>query len=86
MRDRLFQDQVHRASCLHLLISAIGAWTTPYLATAVEKLRGEGEDIPDEYLTHLSPLVWEQVNLLGQYTFDAASAHPLNHPRSLRLT
>ena len=41
-------------------------------------------DIPDEYLTHLSPLVWEQVNLLGQYTFDAASAHPLDRPRPLR--
>lgn len=84
LRDRLFQDQVHRASCLHLLIAAIGAWTTPYLATAVEKLRAEGEDIPDEYLTHLSPLIWEQVNLLGQYTFDAASAHPLDRPRLLR--
>jgi len=84
LRDRLFQDQVHRASCLHLLISAIGAWTTPYLATAIEQLRAEGTDIPDEYLTHLSPLIWEQVNLLGQYTFDAASAHPLDRPRPLQ--
>jgi len=84
LRDRLFQDQVHRASCLHLLISAIGAWTTPYLATAVEQLRGEGEDIPDEYLTHLSPLVWEHINLLGQYTFDPAAARPLHQPRPLR--
>jgi hypothetical protein len=31
-RDRAYQDQVHRASCLHLLVAAIGAWTTPYLA------------------------------------------------------
>jgi hypothetical protein len=23
---------LHRASCLHLLIAAIAAWTTPYLA------------------------------------------------------
>ena len=84
LRDRLFQDQVHRASCLHLLISAIGAWTTPYLASAVEQLRTEGEEIPDEYLTHLSPLVWEQVNLLGQYTFDPAAARPLDQLRSLR--
>jgi TnpA family transposase len=28
-RDRAYQDQVHRASCLHLLVAAIGAWTTP---------------------------------------------------------
>jgi TnpA family transposase len=84
LRDRLFQDQVHRASCLHLLIAAIGAWTTPYLAAAVEQLRAEGEEIPDEYLAHLSPLVWEQVNLLGQYTFDASTARPLERPRPLR--
>lgn len=84
LRDRLFQGQVHRASCLHLLIAAIGAWTTPYLAAAVEKRRAEGEDIPDEYLAHLSPLVWEQVNLLGQYTFDPAAARPLDRPRPLR--
>jgi TnpA family transposase len=84
LRDRLFQDQVHRASCLHLLISAIGAWTTPYLAAAVERLRAEGTDVPDEYLTHLSPLAWEHINLLGQYTFDASTARPLARPRALR--
>jgi hypothetical protein len=66
------------------LIAAIGAWTTPYLAAAVEQLRAEGEAIPDEYLTHLSPLAWEHINLLGQYTFDAAAARPLDRPRSLR--
>ena len=84
LRDRRFQDQVHRASCLHLLIAAIGAWTTPYLAAAVEQVRAEGEAIPDEYLTHLSPLVWEQVNLLGQYTFDASTARSLDRLRALR--
>ena len=84
LRDRLFQDQVHRASCLHLLIAAIGAWTTPYLAAAVEQLRAAEEELPDEYLTHLSPLAWEQVNLLGQYTFDPSAARPLDQPRALR--
>ena len=38
-RDRAYQDQVHRASCLHLLVAAIAAWTTPYLADAIEALR-----------------------------------------------
>ena len=42
-RDRAFQDQVHRASCLHLLIAAIGAWNTPHIAAAIEQLRAEGE-------------------------------------------
>ncbi len=54
-RDRAYQDQVHRASCLHLLIAAIGVWMTPYLADAVAALRAEGEDVPDDLLAHLSP-------------------------------
>jgi Tn3 transposase DDE domain len=61
-RDRAYQDQVHRASCLHLLIAAIGAWTTPYLADGITALRAEGEDIPDELIAHLSPIAWEPVN------------------------
>lgn len=32
LRDRAYHDQVRRASCLHLLVGAIAAWTTPYLA------------------------------------------------------
>ena len=50
----------------------------------VEQLRAEGAEVPDEYLTHLSPLAWEHINLLGQYTFDAAAARPLDRPRALR--
>jgi TnpA family transposase len=83
-RDRDFQDQVHRASCLHLLIAAIGAWTTPHREDAIATLRAEGEEIPDEYLAHLSPLAWNHVNLLGQYTFDASRARSLEHRRPLR--
>ncbi len=79
-----FQDQVHRASCLHLLIAAIGAWTTPHLADAIAAARAAGDEIPDEYIAHLSPLAWNHVNVLGQYTFDASPAHSLEHRRPLR--
>jgi hypothetical protein len=83
-RDRAFQDQVHRASCLHLLIAAIGAWTTPHLEDAIAALRSEGHEIPDEYLAHLSPLAWNHVNLLGQYTFDVSRVRSLENRRPLR--
>jgi TnpA family transposase len=83
-RDRAYQDQVHRASCLHLLIAAIGAWTTPYLADAIDALRAEGEDVPDELLAHLSPVAWEPVNFLGRYTFDPGNARTLDDRRPLR--
>jgi TnpA family transposase len=83
-RDRAFQDQVHRASCLHLLIAAIGAWTTPHLADAIAVTRAEGQAIPDEYLAHLSPLAWNHVNLLGEYAFDPSQARSLENRRPLR--
>jgi TnpA family transposase len=83
-RDRAYQDQVHRASCLHLLIAAIGAWTTPYLDDALAALRTEGEAVPDELVAHLSPIAWEPVNFLGRFTFDPQRARPLDARRPLR--
>ncbi len=45
---------------------------------------GAGDDIPDESIAHLSPLAWNDVNLLGQYPFDASRARSLEHRRPLR--
>lgn len=83
-RDRAFQDQVHRASCLHLLIAAIAAWTTPYVEDAIAAVRAEGIDVPEEYIAHISPIAWEHVHLLGQYTFDPGAARSLEERRPLR--
>ena len=83
-RDRVYQDQVHRASCLHLLVAAIAAWMTPYLSDAIHAMRAEGEVIPDEHIAHLSPVIWEPVNFLGQYRFDPATARSLDDRRPLR--
>ena len=83
-RDRAFQDQVHRASCLHLLVAAIAAWTMPYSADAIHAQRAEGEDVPDELIAHLAPIACEPVNFLGRYTFDPGNARPLDDNRPLR--
>ena len=69
---------------MHLLVAAIAAWTTPYLADAIEALGAEGEDVPGELTSHLSPVAWEPVNFLGRYTFDPANARPLDDRRPLR--
>jgi len=42
LRDRAFEDQLHWASCLHLLMAAITAWNTIYLTEAIATLRSEG--------------------------------------------
>lgn len=48
LRDRAFENQIHRASCLHLLMAVIATWNTIYLTKAIETLRKRGEEIPSE--------------------------------------
>jgi len=36
----------------------------------VSELKARGEEIPEEYLRHLSPLEWEHITLTGVYRWD----------------
>jgi TnpA family transposase len=74
VRDRTRETQQHRASGLNLVVAAIILWNTVYLGRAVEKLRREGEVIPDAHLGHLAPLGWQHVNLTGDYLWASPSA------------
>jgi hypothetical protein len=67
LRDRALEDQMHRASCLHLLMAAIAAWNTIYLTEAYATLRRHGEEISETTLAHIAPLGWEHINLIGNY-------------------
>ena len=59
-----------RAAGEDLLVTAIIPWNTRYLEHAVAILR-QVEDVPDHPLAHLSPLVWEHVNLTGDHAWAA---------------
>ena len=72
IRDRTYENQQHRASGLNLLVTAIILRNTRYLERAVAALR-QAEDVPDQLLTHLSPLGWEHVNLTGDYIWRPAT-------------
>ncbi len=69
LRDRAFEDQMHRMSCLHLIRAAIAAWNTVYLTEAIAPLRTRGETIPEATATHIAPLGWEHIRLIGDYHF-----------------
>ncbi|WP_034388955.1 Tn3 family transposase [Deinococcus sp. YIM 77859] len=69
IRDRSFEAQSNRASGLNLVTTAIAVWNTVYLGRAVEALRAEGTDVPDELLAHVSPLGWEHIGLTGDYVW-----------------
>ena len=85
MRDRAFEDQMHRASCLVVVIAAIAAWNTVYLAKALETYQAiKGKPIEPQLLEHLSPLGWNHINLLGRYQFSKERQWSLDQLRPLR--
>lgn len=86
LRDRAFEDQIHRASCLHLLMAAIAAWNTVYLTEAVATVRKRGEEVPEATLAHIAPLGWEHISLTGNYHFAPQTGRDLSHLRPLHLS
>lgn len=68
VRDRSFENQSYRASGLNLVVAAIILWNTVYMEKAIATVR-EQYDVPDEFLTFLSPLGWEHINLTGDYVW-----------------
>ena len=84
LRDRALEDQMHRASCLHLLMAAIAAWNTIYLTEAFATLRRQGQEIAETTVAHIAPLGWEHVNLIGKYQFTPQPGRSLENLRPLR--
>ena len=58
---------------LGLVLNAVVLWTTRYIDAAVAQLRAEGHEILDEDVARLSPLVHENLNVLGRYSFTAST-------------
>lgn len=82
LRERTIQNQIQRASALNLIINAISIWNTLYLEKAIDYKKSIGEDINEDLITHISPLGWEHINMLGEYSFnfDNNESTELNRP------
>jgi hypothetical protein len=63
-------DQTEQAWCLTVLTNSVITWTTEYYQRAVRQLRGQGRDVPDEILAHISPAHSENINFFGVITVD----------------
>jgi hypothetical protein len=63
-------EQSEQAWCLTVLTNSVITWTTEYYQLAVQQLRGQGRDVPDEILAHVSPAHSENVNFFGVITVD----------------
>ena len=84
LRERALRDQLQRASALNILINAISVWNTVYLTKALEFKKTQGWS-QEQLLHHISPLGWEHINFLGEYTFDVSQPKELDSLRPLRV-
>ena len=71
--DRTHEAQQFRALGLNLIIAAIVYWNSTYIADAVAHLRSIGEDVPDEMLTHTSPVGWNHIAFSGDFLWERAA-------------
>lgn len=85
LRERGLQDQLQRASALNILINAISVWNTVYLTEAANIMRSKGL-LREDLLQHISPLGWEHINFLGEYTFDLKRIPGHNTLRPLNIS
>jgi TnpA family transposase len=84
LKERAIKDQLQQATALNLLINAIVIWNTVYLSKAINFLEKTGE-LKRDLLPYVSPLAWEHINFLGEYTFDLNYISTLDSLRSLQI-
>jgi len=84
IRDGSFESQALHASGLNLVVDAIVLSNTVDLSRAVESLRAEGHDLPDDVIRHISPQIWEHINLTGIYDW-MGEPQPEGIVRPLRI-
>jgi len=84
LRERTMENQLQRASALNIIINAISIWNTLYLEKAVEHKKKEG-NFNEELIANISPLGWEHINLLGEYTFNSEESFSREELRELNI-
>jgi TnpA family transposase len=67
VQERRFEDVIHRANGLNLVVAAITLWNTVYLQKTIQRLAAQNAPLPQDCLPHLSPLVWDHILLTGEY-------------------
>jgi len=64
-----YEEIMNKASCLSLLSNAVLVWNTMAIVKIVTQLRAAGENILDEELARISPLMYQHVIPNGTYRF-----------------
>lgn len=67
VQERQFEEMLHRANGLNLVVAAITLWNTVYLQRALQRLAEQNAPLPADCRPHLSPLLWDHILLTGEY-------------------
>jgi TnpA family transposase len=84
LRQRYREGQEDQLSALGLVENVVVLWNTLYMNTALDHLRNQGVDVRSEDVARLSPLSYEHINFLGQYSFDLTESVAKGELRPLR--
>src|SRR5918996_75049 len=69
---------------LGLVVNIIVLWNTIYMEAALDQLRREGYPVRDQDVAHLSPLIYDHINVLGRYSFAVPESVARGELRPLR--
>lgn len=69
IRKRYREGQEDQLGALGLVTNAMVLWNTLYMQEVLSWMRRNGEEIIDEDIARLSPLMHGHINMLGHYTF-----------------
>ncbi len=85
LRERTMQNQLQKSRALNLIINAINIWNTLYLEKSINYKESIDEYIDYNLISHISPLGWEHINMLGEYTFNLNELESTELYRSLNI-
>jgi hypothetical protein len=84
LRQRYREGQEDQLSALGLVVNAIILWNTIYMNAVLSKFRQEGYPVNENEVSHLSPLGYGHINVLGRYSFAVSEAVMRGELRPLR--
>lgn len=84
VRRRYREGQEDQLSALGLVVNVLVLWNTIYMDAAIERLRENSAGVDVDDVSRLSPLVHQNINFLGQYSFALSEAVARGQLRPLR--
>lgn len=69
LRQKYREGQEDQLGALGLVLNMLVIWNTRYMAAALDAIRATGQEVRDEDVARLSPLMRGHINMLGRYHF-----------------